>query len=147
VSGPIIKVKAMGLFVADGRLLVMPCHDSVKGKSFFRLLGGHVEFGETAEDTLKREMREELGAEIAVHGRLAVIEGVFDYLGRRQHEVTFIHHASFLDPAFHRRDDLYNLELNEEIFRWIPVAEALGGPAPLYPTADYRGFLAQIAAG
>jgi ADP-ribose pyrophosphatase YjhB (NUDIX family) len=37
-----------------------------EGEDFWALPGGRAEFGETAEQTLKREMREEIGAEIEV---------------------------------------------------------------------------------
>jgi hypothetical protein len=30
MAGPKIKVKSMGVFVSDGRMLVMTCFDSVK---------------------------------------------------------------------------------------------------------------------
>ena len=52
--------------MSDGRLLVSPGFDPVSQKSHLRLLGGQVEFGERSEETLMREMREELGAEVEV---------------------------------------------------------------------------------
>ena len=58
----------MGLFVSDGRPLVSPGFDPVSRKPHFRLLGGQVEFGERLEETLAREMREELGADVEVGG-------------------------------------------------------------------------------
>jgi ADP-ribose pyrophosphatase YjhB (NUDIX family) len=140
-----IKVKAMAVFAAEGRTLLMPCFDSVKQKAFLRLLGGHMEFGETSGETLRREMLEELGAEVEILSQIGVVQHVFNFEGRRYHEIVFIHHARFLDEAFNRREDLYNLELPEETFRWIPIAEALGGSVPLYPAADYARFFASIA--
>ena len=141
-----IKVKAMAIFVAHGRMLVTPSFDFVKKQPHNRLLGGHVEFGERAEETLRREMREELGADIEVLARFEVIENIFTYEGRAYHEIVFIHHARFLDDAMTRREDLRNLEAdNDEIFRWLPIEEVLDGGVPLYPAADYRRHLASIA--
>jgi ADP-ribose pyrophosphatase YjhB (NUDIX family) len=141
-----IKVKAMAIYVAHGRMLVTPSYDSVKKQPYYRLLGGHVEFGERAEETLRREMLEELAADIEVLERLDVVENVFIYEGRDYHEIVFIHHARFLDDAITRRDDLRNLEADhEEIFRWLPVGDVIDGDIPLYPVADYRRYLASIA--
>jgi ADP-ribose pyrophosphatase YjhB (NUDIX family) len=141
-----IKVKAMAIYVAHGRMLVTPSYDSVKKQRYYRLLGGHVEFGERAEETLRREMLEELAADIEVLERLDVVENVFIYEGRDYHEIVFIHHARFLDDAITRRDDLRNLEADhEEIFRWLPAGDVIDGDIPLYPVADYRRYLASIA--
>ena len=142
-----IKVKAMGFFAAHGRLLVTPSYDSVKRKPYFRLLGGHVEFGERAETTLRREMREELDTDVEVLERLDVIQNIFQYQGRDYHEIVFLHHARFLDDAITRMDELRNLEAGyDEIFRWLPVKDVLEGERPLYPAADYRRFLERIGA-
>ena len=140
-----IKVKAMAIFIAHGRMLVTPGYDSVKQKSYNRLLGGHIEFGELAAETLRREMQEELAAEIEVLEHLETVENIFQYEGRDYHEIAFIHHARFLDDAITHREDLRNLEVDfEEIFRWLPIGNVLDGDRPLYPAADYRQHVAGI---
>lgn len=98
-----IKVKAMGLFVSDGRLLVSPGFDEVSQKPHFRLLGGGVEFGERSEETLARE---ELGADVEVRELLEVVQNVYVFRGREKHEIAFIHCARFLDDAFLRLEEL-----------------------------------------
>ena len=49
---------------ADGALLLAFGHDHVKGQDFYRPLGGHIEFGERAEEAARREIMEELGAAV-----------------------------------------------------------------------------------
>lgn len=140
-----IKAKAMAVFVAHGRMLVTPGFDSVKNKRYYRLPGGHIEFGERAAETLCREMQEELAADIEVVAKLEIVENIFNYEGCEYHEIIFIHHARFLDDAMTLREDLRNLESDyEEIFRWIPIEVVLGGDRPLYPMADYKLHLATI---
>ena len=105
-----IKVKCMGLFVSEGRLLASPGFDHVRQTPHFRLLGGQVEFGERSEETLMREMREELGAEVEVQELLEVVQNVYFFNGKHGHEIAFIHRARFLDDAFLRADELPNIE-------------------------------------
>jgi len=145
MAGQKIKVKAMGLFVADGRMLVMDCFDSVKREPYFRLLGGQVEFGERADETLRREMQEELGTAVEVEALLDVVQSVFTYNGRPHHEVVFIHQARFVDASFNAREDLRNIEPGkDEPFLWKLIPELLNGPIPLHPATDYKRLLSVI---
>jgi ADP-ribose pyrophosphatase YjhB (NUDIX family) len=138
----VMKVKAMALFVAGGRLLATSHYDSVKQQPYFRLLGGHVEFGERSHETLAREMLEELGAEVEVQELLEVVQNHFTYEGRQRHEIVFIHRARFLDDAFIRRNELRNIEPGSiEVAKWLPIAEVLHGRVPLFPAMDYERWL------
>ena len=58
------------------------------GEDFWTFPGGRAEFGEPAEITLKREMREELGVEIEVVRLLWFVENFFGYAGMNYHEVA-----------------------------------------------------------
>jgi 8-oxo-dGTP pyrophosphatase MutT (NUDIX family) len=139
---PSIKVKAMALFVSEGRLLVTPGFDSATQQPYFRLLGGSIEFGERSEETLVRELMEELGAAIEAEELLEVVQDCFDHEGRPFHEIAFVHRARFIDEDFLHRDTLPNIEPdNDEVSVWLPIAEVLNGPAPLFPSADYARHL------
>lgn len=71
---------ARGLLFRQGGLLVM----QGLGESYTHLPGGHLDPGEQAIDALIREMREELGAELAYIEWLAKIEN--DWLTAPVHE-------------------------------------------------------------
>lgn len=74
-----------GLLVEKGKILLVRRNiEPFKGS--WVLPGGHVEFGETVEDALRREIAEELGVSVKVK-RLV---GVYSSLGRdpRGHTVT-----------------------------------------------------------
>jgi len=82
----------------DGALLVSEETDP-SGQLFHRPLGGHVEFGEHARDTVHREFREEIG-QVLTKVRLAgVLENIFQWGGATQHEIVFVFTAAFTDEA------------------------------------------------
>jgi len=68
-----IRPLAICIFRNNDRILVGEGYDPVKRETFYRPLGGGIEFGERAEETIRREVREEIGAEAAsllfVHAR------------------------------------------------------------------------------
>jgi len=91
------------LFRRGDRILVSEAYDSVKGDHFARPLGGGVEFGETSHDTLAREIREEIGAEIESVQIVGVLENIFIYQGEREHEVVSVYDAEFRDKAMYEK--------------------------------------------
>ena|SRR5215472_2901209 len=69
------------------------------GELFHRPLGGHVEFGEYALDTVHRELREEIGQALTDVRLAGVLENIFQWDGATQHEIVFLFTASFADEA------------------------------------------------
>jgi ADP-ribose pyrophosphatase YjhB (NUDIX family) len=82
----------------DGALLVSE-EANPAGELFHRPLGGHVEFGEYARDTVRREFREEIGQALAGVRLAGVLENIFLWGGVTQHEIVFIFTAAFADEA------------------------------------------------
>ncbi len=65
---------------------------------YHRLIGGSVELGETHRDAIRREVREELGAQIDDLEYLAVVESIFNVDGDLGHEIVFLY-SGRLNPA------------------------------------------------
>ncbi len=56
------KIRPTGIFVSNDKILLM--RRIRENKEYFVFPGGHIEIGESVEDTLKREMKEELNFDI-----------------------------------------------------------------------------------
>ena len=73
-------------------------------ETFWTLPGGRCELLERSSDALRREMIEELGAEVEVDRLLWVVENFFEYNAMKGHEIGFYFLMRFigLPPGFGR---------------------------------------------
>jgi len=96
-----IRVIAICLFRRGGEILVTEGFDTANNRRYARPLGGGVELGETSEQAIVREIREELGAEVQDLKLLGVLENLFKLEGRQQHEVVFVYDGEFEDKSLY----------------------------------------------
>jgi ADP-ribose pyrophosphatase YjhB (NUDIX family) len=122
----IIKAMAVIRRPRDGALLVSEPTDG----SFQRPLGGHVEFGEYALDTIHREFGEEIGQRLTDVRLLGVLENIFPWRGGTEHEVVFIFSAAFADEASYEIEEQVIADDTESRVVWR--APGTVSP-PLYP--------------
>ena len=100
-----IRALAICIFRRGNDILVIEAVDSVKGETFYRPLGGGIEFGETSAAAAAREVREEVGAEISELRYLGTLENLFIYEGTPGHEIVQVHEGRFVDGAFYAASD------------------------------------------
>lgn len=105
-----IKCKAMCVFFNEGTILVQEGIDTHSGSSYYRPLGGSIEFGEYSRETIIREIKEEISAEITLPVFLGVLENVFLFEGEQCHEIIFIYDARFADNRLYNKESIYGLE-------------------------------------
>jgi len=99
-----IRVIAICVFRHGDKILVFENYDESKGTPYYRPLGGGVEFGETTEQAIKREIKEEIGEEITDLKLLTVLENLFTLEGKPGHEIVYVYDGRFLDESVYRRD-------------------------------------------
>lgn len=67
-----IRPVVIGIARNGSKILVSEGRDKVKNQTFYRCLGGGIEFLERSEDALKREYKEELGVDIEIEKYLRI---------------------------------------------------------------------------
>jgi 8-oxo-dGTP pyrophosphatase MutT (NUDIX family) len=106
-AAPRIRCLAVGIIRrADGAVLLQTGYDPKKDEHFYRALGGGIDFGERSRDALAREIREELGAELAGARLAGWIENIFTFEGRPGHEIVAVYEATLADPALLEREEI-----------------------------------------
>ncbi|MCZ2114720.1 MAG: NUDIX hydrolase [Anaerolineae bacterium] len=131
-----IRPIAICVFRHDGRILAAEGYDPLKGRRFYRPLGGAIEFGERGAATITRELSEELGVAVVDLRFLGALENIFTYDGQMGHEVVLVYDGAFVDRSLYDQPVIEGVEDDGQPFRavWIELA-TIGDPdaPPLYP--------------
>jgi 8-oxo-dGTP pyrophosphatase MutT (NUDIX family) len=135
-----IRVIALGVFRHQGRILVFQGYDPFDGDTFYRPLGGGVEFGETSQEALAREIREELGQEIKDPKYMGTLENIFIYQGEPGHELVLVYDARFVDPMVYAKTNLHYVESEGEELPclWLTLEDVKKKDLHLYPNGLYE---------
>ena len=132
-----IRPLAICVFRHNDRILVAEGYDPVKNELFYRPLGGGIEFGEYSEQTIHRELLEEIGAEACELKYLGTIENVFVFNGAMGHEIVQIYDGGFRDVGLYEQAVIMGQEIDiNESFQamWKDLDEFGDGKLILYPT-------------
>lgn len=137
-----VRTIAICLFSHRDKILVAEGYDEVKLQTFYRPLGGTIEFGEYSNQTIVRELREELGAEVAGVRYLFTLENIFTFNGKAGHEILLVHDGVFVDSTFYTRTAWQAHEDEKAPFtaRWMALGEFAAGNPPLYPTGLFEAL-------
>ncbi len=148
-----IEVKAMCLFVYEGRVLVAS-GKTFQGKKggrkivpgdFYRVLGGSMNFRETSEQAVRREIQEELQSEINNLEFLNVAENIFIYAGEKRHEIVFLFSGQLARKDLYHKEIIHIVEDSYEGDAiWVPIGDILNGEIPLYPSTNYKNVFEKI---
>lgn len=128
-----IRALVVGVPREGDRIFVEQGTDEVKGETFYRPLGGEIEFGESAADALRREFMEEIGAEVEVGRQLGCLESRFTYRGAPGHEIVLVHEVWVVEPELTDSVVVREAGGQEATCRWIALEEVRHGDPILYP--------------
>ena len=137
-----IRVLALGLIQnrdeqrrSQGhQIFVSQGYDTSKQKTFYRALGGGIDFGESSLDALKREFKEEIQAELTNIDYLGCLENIFVYENNIQHELIQLYSCDFVDLKFYELEELKFMEKKrKKKALWVPIKLFKSGELILFP--------------
>lgn len=121
------SLRVAGIAIHEGHVLLhrAECDD------FWALPGGRVEMLEPAAESLKREMKEEMDADVTVVRLLWVLENFFDYkISHHELGLYFLidlrsdfPHYDKTQPFYGHEDGIGGTTSLRLIFRWFPIAQ------------------------
>ncbi len=143
----------MCLFIHEGRVLVSNGR-TIRGKGvdspivpggFYRVLGGSMNFNETSEQGVRREIMEELKSEINNLKFLEVVENLFIYGGEKCHEIVFLFAGELTKKDLYKQEVIHIID-NDYAFNavWISLDDIFNGKTPLYPSTDYKSIFTKL---
>jgi nucleoside triphosphatase len=106
----------VGAVILNSENKVLICRSN-KWKQQYVIPGGHIESGETMEETLVREVREETGLEVYDIQLLGITESIYSKSFKNQKHFIFV--------DFICRTESNEVVLNEEAqsYQWIELSE------------------------
>ena len=127
-----IRPIALGLIEDEGKILVFEGYDSRKNETFYRMLGGGIEFGEYGKDALVREFQEEINETIRVNDHVLTVENIFTYEGKTAHEIVMVYKAEILSSTV-KNEYTVKEGTRSYVAKWIDKKDFIDGTKILYP--------------
>ena len=100
-------------------------------------MGGGIEFGERSEEALKREFLEELGIEIEIDKYLGISENIFEFNGRKAHELVLMYRINIKDEDY-KENYVINDDKGQFKGLWVDIEECIKGEKILYPKEVFK---------
>jgi uncharacterized protein YndB with AHSA1/START domain/ADP-ribose pyrophosphatase YjhB (NUDIX family) len=116
------------------RILVWDDHDPVTGDTVAVPLAGGIEFGETGETAIARELGEEIATTPSRIRYLGLLEDIFVWAGEQRHELYLIYEVELADARIYELDEIEVVEEDGSSYqaRWRALSD-FGGSARLVP--------------
>lgn len=130
-----IRPIALGLVEHQGHILVSRGEDPKTKQSYYRFLGGGIDFGETSQMALTREFIEEIQAELTEIKYITCLDNIFTLNGKPKHELIQLFRARFVDDSFYQLDEKFPLVEGKRTTQaiWLATQRVLTGECRLVP--------------
>lgn len=132
-----IRPIVLGLATKNNKLLVGEGFDNVKNETFYRCLGGGIEFLEKSSDALKREFSEEIDANIILKDFLGISENIFTYKGKNAHELVLFYSIEIPEEDY-KEEYIIKDDCGEYKAKWIDIEEFKNKNKVLYPEDVFK---------
>lgn len=143
-----IRPIAICVFLRNNKILVAEGYDPVKVETFYRPLGGGIEFGERSEETICRELMEEVNIEVDQQSLryLGALENIFMFNGSPGHEIVVVYDGVLKESGLYEQAEIIGKEANGEEIRavWKDLDEFITGKSILYPTGLVEMLTARV---
>jgi ADP-ribose pyrophosphatase YjhB (NUDIX family) len=131
-GGRRFNYRVVGIAIHDGAVLLHRAGD----EPFWTLPGGRAEIGETAEQTIRREMQEELSTDVEVLRLLWFVENFFDHDGLSYHEIALYFLIRFPPGSMPMARSVFEATDGGTTlgFQWVPLEGETLANLPLLPS-------------
>ena len=117
-----IRPLAIAVIRKGNKVLAYHGYDEIKKEHFYRLPGGGIEFGETSLDALRREIKEEIGADVKIGKKLGVFENIFTFNGQQGHEIIIAYEAKLSEKYMKKEKiPMIEKEMEGEFYEFIEI--------------------------
>jgi len=130
-----IRPKVVCILRRGASILLIRATDPEDNQSFLTPPGGGVQFGESLEQAIRRELHEELGVDVSEFERLGMLENFFRFDGQDEHELVYVFAVDATATSLLERDEFEITESNGERLpaRWYDEREIAASGLPVYP--------------
>ena len=128
-----VRAISVGVLVRGDEVLLEAYPANDRHAEFLRAPGGGIDFGESAEEALRREFAEELDAALEHVRPLAVTENIFDGAGARGHEIVHVYAVESADLAGLPSGDRLAVRDSHTTVGWYDLAALRRGGVSVYP--------------
>ncbi|MDZ5605775.1 NUDIX hydrolase [Bacillus pseudomycoides] len=126
------RAKAFGIIIHYERILVQEYN--IENDIYYRPLGGSIELGEKSNDTVIREFREEISAQVEVTDYLGCLENIFYVNEEIGHEIIQLYSLRFVDTSLYEIETIPIIDEEPNAYAtWIPITAFLNQEKVLYP--------------